>query len=124
MDAIQLEAHYPGIRDSDLHVAELASRVGGAVLAFLERWYPSAVGTDIVPWPDEAGSASCLTATPAGIRLHETCLAGRVEVVDMLGRRVMAIRMAPGEEWMASSRARGLYLARFEHDSAVLRFFR
>lgn len=124
VDAIQLEAHYPGMRDSDFHVAELASRVGGAALAFLERWYPSAIGTDTESQPDKAGPARCLIATPAGIRLNATCPVGRVEVVDILGRRVLAIRMAPGEEWIPSSLARGLYLARFEHAPAALRFFR
>lgn len=124
VDAIQLEAHYPGMRDSDLHVAELASRVGGAVLAFLEHWYPSAIGTDTEPWPDKTRPARCLISTSAGIRLQAICPSGRVEVVDMLGRRVMAIQMAPGEEWMAPSLARGLYLARFEHETAPMRLFR
>jgi len=124
VDAIQIEAHYPGARDSDLHVAELASRVGGAVLAFLERWYPSALATGLESLPVQSGPTSCLVSTPAGIRMLQNCVEGRVRVVDMLGRRVRDIQLAPGEEWNAQALARGLYLARLEHESVALRFFR
>lgn len=124
VDAIQLEAHYPGARDSDLHVAELASRVGSAVLAFLEYWYPAALATDLESLPVMQRPVHCLVSTPAGIRMREDCRGGRVQVVDMLGRQMLNIRMAPGEEWKVPALARGLYLARFEHEPGALRFFR
>lgn len=124
VDAIQLEAHYPGARDSDIHVAELAERVGSAVLAFLERWYPLAIGTGLEPLPVSAGSGSCLVSTLAGIRMRQDCVAGRVRVMDLLGRQVLEIRMAPGQEWRAPLLSHGLYFARYEHESGALRFVR
>lgn len=89
VDAVQLEAHFSGARDSDQNVAELARAVAGAVVDYIRIWYGDTSSTQSIRHPE---LGTCLTprSRPSGILLQSDCAESRtrVRIYDILGRVV------------------------------------
>lgn len=110
VDAVQLEAHFSGARDSDHNVAELARAVAAAVLDYIRIWYGDTSSTHSARHPQEG---TCLTprSSPSGILLRSDCAAGRtrVRIYDVLGRAVWSGDIERGGQVAISNLSAGVY---------------
>ncbi len=117
VDAIQLEAHRPGARDSQENVVALAENVADATLAYMQRWYADATWSERIPSSD--GQSACLSQRGDELVLQGDCASGQVTLYDMLGRRAILLEMNPGQRTTLPVMARGVYIAQYlPHNSA------
>jgi len=124
VDAIQLEAHFQGARNSDDNVALLAERVADAVLAFIQQRYPEMIGVGVEDEISAFRRSSCLSQRFDHVQLARECAGGRVRVYDMLGRLLLDTRLAPGGMVELPPMARGIYLARMDAANEVVTLLR
>lgn len=110
VDAIQVEAHYQGARDSIVHVQRLAEDVADAVIAFMQQWYSNMLGTSVDA--KARSPEACLFQRGAWVELKYGCPADTVELFDVLGRRAAIFQVHPGQRQHLPGLSRGIYLAR------------
>lgn len=110
VDAVQLEAHRPGARDTDENISLLADVTAEAILGFMDTWYGhlTATATDRLPRPQRP----CLGQQGEWLHLHANCPAEDIQVFDVLGRRVGVLPLEPGQRKLLPPIARGIYWAR------------
>ncbi|MDA0684595.1 MAG: T9SS type A sorting domain-containing protein [Bacteroidetes bacterium] len=122
LDAIQLEAHREGARDSEVNVETLAQNVADATIAFMQRWYPEVLNTSVesaIDVPQE-----CLLQQGDWLQMSAGCQAGVVELFDILGRRVASFRLNEGQRVPLPDLSRGVYLARKERSKTSVIIYR
>ncbi|MBO6576817.1 MAG: hypothetical protein JJ896_14410 [Rhodothermales bacterium] len=105
VDAVQLEAHFPGARDSEASIARLATDVAEAVANFLDAWYEQSVGVR----QELPRRSSCVELRARMVRL---LCEGPATVFDPLGR--LLGRVGAGTSWHVPGHiAPGVYFIRY-----------
>lgn len=110
IDAVQLEAHFSGARDSDHNVAQLARAVAAAVVDYISTWYGATSSTHS-GYPPERGACLTPSSGPSGILLRSDCAQSlaRVRIFDVLGRAVWSGDVGPGGRVVVSNLSAGVY---------------
>lgn len=100
VDAVQIEAPGPGLRDTPANIRSLALATASVLEAFLARQYGLVLDSRPAPRP-AAETCLELESVPAAlrVRVEPSCLAAReptARIIDVLGRTLLAVPLQPG----------------------------